>query len=139
MLELEFLTHRKDGGPESHVWGYWLIAIRRLFSIILLRFEDGSREAHHSHAFNCVSWVVRGRLLEQHFDGRVEVHSASIWPFVTRRDTYHKVSSVGRSLVLTFRGPWAPTWREYLETTKKHRVLTWGRNVVSESSESLSP
>lgn len=131
MKELEIFSHRKDGGPESHVWGYWLVAIRRLFSIILLRFEDGSREAYHSHAFNCVSWVVRGQLLEQHFDGRQEVHSASIVPFRTRRNTYyHKVSSVGRSWVLTFRGPWAPTWREYVEVTEQHRVLGWGRKVV---------
>jgi len=132
MKEIEAFTHRKDGGPESHVWGYWVIAIRRLFSIILLRFEDGSREAYHSHAFNCLSWVLKGYLIEEHIDGRIEVHPASFWPFVTRRSTYHKVSSVGRSWVLTFRGPWAKTWREYIEASKKHRVLTWGRRPILE-------
>ena len=45
----------KDGGPDSTVWMYG-IEVKWLFSILLLRFEDGSRDAYHSHAFDCVSW-----------------------------------------------------------------------------------
>ena len=48
----------KDGGPESTVWGFWLIEIKKLFSVALLCFENGSREAFHTHAFNSVSWVL---------------------------------------------------------------------------------
>ncbi len=138
MKQVEVLTHRKDGGPESRVWGYWLIAVRQLFSIILLRFEDGSREAYHSHAFNCVSWVLKGHLTEYVVDwydedtlgGQVVEHKASWKPFITKRTTFHKVSSKGTSWVLTFRGPWARTWKEYIVATKQERVLTWGRKEV---------
>ena len=50
----------KDGGPESKVDGYWLFRHKRLFTVALLRFSKGSREAYHSHAFNAVSWVLTG-------------------------------------------------------------------------------
>lgn len=107
----------KDGGPESHVWGYWLIEAKRLFSVALLRFEHGSREAYHTHAFNSVSWVLRGELHETELNaGRTQprVYRASWRPVLTRRRTFHRVESVGRTWVLTLRGPWAPTWYEWL-------------------------
>ena len=80
--------------------------------------------------------MLKGRLTEHHLDGRIEVHTASLLPFVTRRSTYHKVSSTGRSWVLTLRGPWARTWKEHVEG--KHLVLTWGRKIlfVFENKES---
>mgnify|MGYP001575993171 CR=1 FL=1 len=58
---MKLFYYGKDGGPESHVWGFWLIEAKSLFSIVLLRFENGTREAYHSHAFNSLSWVLRGR------------------------------------------------------------------------------
>lgn len=114
----------KDGGVESHVWGYWLIELKSLFSIALLRFEDGSRDAFHSHAFNSISWVLSGSLDEEFRDGKGHPLVPSIWPVFTYRDTYHKVTSHGRTWVLTFRGPWARTWKEStpdgIETTLTH-------------------
>jgi hypothetical protein len=118
----------KDGGPDSKVWGFWLIEIKRWFSIVLLRFESGSREAYHSHAFNAVSWLVHGMLLEKLYDGHEEAYTPSWLPIVTRRCTFHQVHSVGRSWVLSFRGPWARTWREY--GPDGDVVLTNGRKVV---------
>ena len=44
---------RKDGGLESTVTGYWLIDRKKFFSILLFKFEGKSREAFHTHAFNC--------------------------------------------------------------------------------------
>lgn len=120
----------KDGGPESRVWGLFLVEIKWLFSIVLLRFEDGTREAYHSHAFNAVSWVLSGRLVERHyFRHSVDVHTPSIWPIFTRRSTCHKVSSSGRTWVLSFRGPWSDTWEEIIDGEK--RTLAHGRKVVS--------
>jgi len=40
----------KDGGPESPVDGYFLIEIKSLFSIALLKFNNGGRENYHTHA-----------------------------------------------------------------------------------------
>lgn len=121
----------KDGGPESRVWGYWLIELKKWFSIVLLRFEDGGREAYHSHAFNCFSWVLSGHLTEMHKDGGVQCHRPSWRPFGTYRDTFHKVVSVGDTWVLSFRGPWAKTWKEFLPCDGKEVTLTHGRKEVS--------
>jgi hypothetical protein len=133
---VKFLSLAKDGGPDSRVWGYWLFEIKPLFSIVLLRFEDGAREVYHSHAFNSVSWVLKGELEEYHspetrpdvFD-RLDIHRPSIFPVLTFRDTLHKVKSIGRTWVISFRGPWANEWKEVNEETGEV-ILTNGRKVV---------
>jgi hypothetical protein len=135
----------KDGGAESTVWAYVACEFKRLFSVMLLRFDPGSRDAYHSHAFDCVSWVLKGQLVEVHYpepgfeiDGfpampRVDIHTPSLRPIVTRRETYHKVVSVGTTWVLTFRGPWSRTWKEARPTDTgayAEVVLTHGRKEI---------
>lgn len=126
---MKFCYVGKDGGPESTVWGFWLIEIKSLFSIALLCFENGSRDAYHSHAFNSVSWVLTGGLFEDTIQPyrRTKVYWPSLLPVITRRQEMHKVSSIGRSWVLTFRGPWRERWQEYLPLEKRLRTLTHGR------------
>lgn len=121
----------KDGGPESHVWGFWFIGIKKLFSVVLLRFENGSREAYHTHAFDAVSWVLKGELHEEHLLGNTVFHLPSWRPVVTTRDTFHRVSSVGRTWVLSFRGPWHDHWLEWIPETKETVLLTHGRIEVA--------
>lgn len=125
------LTVTKDGGELSHVWAYWLFAWKALCSIGLLRFEDGTREAFHSHAFDCVSWVLSGELEERHLLGAIETHRPSWRPIITRRETFHQVHSNGRTWVLTLRGPWVNTWREWLPAESRAVLLTHGRREVS--------
>lgn len=117
----------KDGGQESTVQG-WFIEAKRVATAVLLRFDNGTREAYHSHAFNCISWVLKGALEEEHLNGGTEVHRPSLKPVITRRDTFHKVRSLGTTWVLSFRGPWADTWKEYVDG--KIVTLTNGRKVV---------
>ena len=118
----------KDGGRYSNVWGYWLIEIKSLFSVAFLRFEHGTREAYHSHAFNCISWVLKGKLEEIHKDGRVKWHTPSLRPIITKRDTFHKVFSHGRTFVFTLRGPWHNLWKENING--QEITLTHGRKIV---------
>lgn len=128
---MKFLTKRKDGGPESTVTGYWLVEIKSLFSVCLLRFDGDSREAFHTHAFNCFSWVLSGSLVEHFIGGEIRHHPASLRPFITLRTDFHKVSSPGRSSwILSFRGPWVKNWREYHPTTDEFITLTDGRVVL---------
>lgn len=119
--QARFLSVVKDGGPESTVWAHVLFEIKPLASVMLLRFEHGSRDAYHSHAFNCVSWVLSGGgLLEETVEIDTDRHTVSTqwhpmswWlPIITRRTTTHRVYSRGRTWVLTFRGPWAKRWTE---------------------------
>lgn len=125
---MKFFFYGKDGGYESTVWGYWLMEIKKLASIVLLRFENGSREAYHNHAFNCISWVLKGKLVENHLDGKIEVHTAGLKPVITKRDTFHKVVSEGQTWVISFRGPWSKTWNEVVNG--QEMTLTEGRVKV---------
>lgn len=129
----------KDGGSESNVTGYWLIESKRFFSIVLLRFDEGTREAFHNHAFNAWSWVFKGRLYESiklanydmAFDG--DYIYPSLIPFKTSRECMHQVHGVAKTTwALSFRGPWAKTWKEYLPKENREVVLTNGRKIVEE-------
>ena len=128
---MKLLRKMKDGGGESSVTGYWLFEFKRLASVVLLRFRGASRDAYHTHAFHCVSWVVRGALTEEMRDGRTYQLTPSLLPFLTTRKDFHKVSSdAGDSWVLSIRGPWAKRWMEHLPTEGRDRYLTSGRVEV---------
>lgn len=126
------LFHKsKDGGPDSNVTGYWLIESKSLFSIVLLRFDKGSREAFHNHAFNAVSWVLSGHLLEELTDGITTWLFPSYKPVYTSRERMHKVHGMeDKTWVLSFRGPWATTWKEYLPVEDREITLSNGRIEV---------
>jgi len=145
---VKFLELSKDGGPESSVWAYWLFEIKSVASVALLRFDGASRDAYHSHAFDCVSWVLRGELREHRllvnrravtlgtphpFYGSISAeYTPSLAPVITRRDHLHRVDSVrkdGPTWVLTLRGPWADTWREWTRA-RGYETLTHGRKTV---------
>ncbi len=127
---MRFFSRSKDGGPSSTVTGYWMIELKSLFSIAILRFDDGSRDEFHSHAFGSANWVLKGDLVEQHLNGPREHHVPSIRPVITRRSTFHRVVSKGTTWVLAFRGPWAKTWKEYDPQTLQYSKLGHGRRVV---------
>lgn len=126
----------KDGGSESTVWGFWLCEFKSLFSVVLLCFENGTREAYHNHAFNSISWVLKGKLTEYllgHWEGeeykkqRFKTYLSSFRPIITRRSTFHQVRSDGRTWVLSFRGPWVKTWKEWLPHENRFVTLSTGR------------
>lgn len=122
----------KDGGPESNVTGYWLVEAKDGISIVLLCFEKGSREAFHSHAFNALSWVLWGWIREYVFP-YIEVNDMrpSFKPVYTARERFHKVYGMAdKTWVLSFRGPWVQTWKEFLPKLKQYVTLSHGRKVV---------
>jgi hypothetical protein len=95
---MKILSKSKDGGDESTVWAYTLIEIKPLFSIILLKFVGDSREAYHNHAFNSISWLIKGKLIEKFIDNSQDIeYNPSIVPIKTKKETFHKVSSEGIS------------------------------------------
>ncbi len=128
---MKLFRKAKDGGPESTVTGYWLIEWKRLFSIVLLKFDDGSRDKYHSHAFGSLNWIVNDGQVDEHdLDGTMVRHRRSIWPVVTPRSKFHRVVSRGTTWVLSIRGPWSKTWDEFDPKTKETVTLTHGRQVV---------
>lgn len=126
----------KDGGPDSHVYMYG-IECKAVCSALVLRFEDGSRDAFHSHAFNAISWVLRGELQEELLPnehtlrkwgcGWKSLYRASLTAIFTARECCHMVTSFGRTWVLSLRGPWAPTWVDIDGATGAATTLTHGR------------
>lgn len=128
---MKLFSLSKDGGTESNVTGFFFVEIKKLFSVVLLHFANGTRDAYHSHAFNAVTWVLKGEFQEHMLDGTVNIFRPSFRPKITPRSTFHKVKSVGSTWALSFRGPWVSTWREYLPSVKKFVTLTHGRKVVA--------
>ena len=129
---MKILSYGKDGGDKSNVWGFWLVEIKPLFSIVFLCFEEGSREAFHSHAFNAITWFIKGEVDEHHKDGKVVNWKPSILPKYTPRSCFHKVFSKKRTFAISIRGPWVDTWKEYLPKLKKTVTFTHGRKIIKE-------
>jgi quercetin dioxygenase-like cupin family protein len=128
---MRFFSKSHDGGKDSGVTGYFLVEIKPLFSVVLLRFSKGTRDAYHSHAFNALTVWLKGRIREhQLLTEKAPVdYKAGNWKY-TRRDNVHKVEALETSWALTFRGPWHNEWYEY----KNGKVvkMTHGRVILSE-------
>ncbi|MGZ8887926.1 MAG: hypothetical protein ACXW1D_00040 [Halobacteriota archaeon] len=130
---MRFLFKAKDGGPESKVTGYWLFESKRFGSVALLKFDYGSREAYHTHAFNALSWVLYGGITEHLRYGVWAYMPPRLKPYYTPKERYHKVAGVANTTwALTFRGPWDKTWKEFIPAEDKEITLTNGRKVVND-------
>lgn len=130
---MRFLESTPDGGPESPVRAFFLFEIKGLCSIALLKFNPGSRDNFHSHAFNAWTWFLRGSMYEERLRyGRVERRNyrRSFIPKVTTRDNLHKVVARTTSWCFTLRGPWSKTWTELTPDQKVLITLTSGRRTV---------
>lgn len=133
-MVMKLLSKAKDGGPESPVDGYFLIEIKSLFSIALLKFNKGRREAYHTHAFDALTWFLKGDLIEERDDARHLQYKKSLWPKFTSKNNNHRVRAVKDSWCLTVRGPWSKTWTE---TNKNEKTLTtfgWGRKIIKKEN-----
>lgn len=129
---MRFFEWAKDGGPESTVDGFYIIELKDFFSILLLKFNDGSRDNFHDHAFSAVSWLLKGKLSEELKNENCAVSlEPSLKPIFTHRDRMHKVRSIGTSWALSFRGPWRAVWHEYDPKNKEHITLIDGRKRIA--------
>lgn len=129
---MRLLFKSKDGGKDSNVTGYWLFESKSFGSVVLLRFDKGSREAFHTHAFNAISWIISGYILEVTQDGLEYVHiTPTLKPLYTARDRFHRVFGVSeKTWVFSIRGPWSKTWKEYLPDEGRYVTLSNGRVEV---------
>lgn len=140
--EIKLFEKCKDGGPVSTVDGYFLIEVKNLFSIVLLRFGKGSRSKYHTHAFNALTWFIKGDMCEEKVllqsvtDYRLQSkkYRASVLPKLTKRNNLHKVWANKVSWALSLRGPWTDRWLEFDREALEYTVLTHGRKVISVQS-----
>lgn len=132
---MKLFSKSPDGGKDSGVSAYFLIEWKRFFSVALLHFNPGTREAFHSHAFNAKTLWLKGRVEEERV---IVVRNQLILRTTTRfkagdwkttlRNNMHRVNALTHTWALSFRGPWAETWQEW----KGGRVITMthGRRIV---------
>lgn len=125
---MKLFAKASDGGATSGVTGYFLIEAKPVGSIVLLHFNEGSREAYHSHAFNAVTFWLRGQVKEHHLSGETKLFSAGQVKY-TSRSTFHKVEGIRSAWAISFRGPWVDQWWE--RRGGRFVTLTHGRKVVS--------
>lgn len=126
---MKLLKKSHDGGADSGVTGYWLIEWKSVFSIVLLRFSKGSREAFHTHAFNAWTLWLKGKVTEELYpSGRKYIWQPFQWKY-TPRNRFHKIVADEVSWCISFRGPWTSEWSEY----KHNRLysLTHGRKEIT--------
>ena len=126
---MRFLSKSHDGGRDSGVTGYFLIEAKPLFSIVLLRFSKGTRDAYHNHAFNALTIWLKGRVIEHLIDGSSRGWRGGNVKY-TPRDCFHKVEALTVTWALSFRGPWSDRWNE--SRSEKLVTLTHGRTVIDE-------
>lgn len=127
---MRFFYIGKDGGKNSNVTGCWLFELKSLFSIAILRFDKGSREAYHSHAFHAISWILKGNLTEYRLNSKINILKPTFLPIFTSKQNIHKVYANEVTYALTFRGPWNKYWTEYNPNTKEWTKLTHGRKII---------
>ena len=120
----------KDGGPKSPVDAYFLCEFKGLFSVALLKFNKGKREQYHTHAFNALTWFIKGGLVEQKFEGGLYNYERSLLPKFTPRENNHRLINYKDSWCITLRGPWKKHWTETDESCKVHTTFTHSRQIV---------
>jgi len=117
-----------DGGEKSGVIGYMLIEWKPVFSIGILKFNKGSREAFHTHAFNAITWWLKGSVTEEYKDNNISKDwNPSLKPKYTSRSCYHKVVAHKTTWALTLRGPWIDVWKEFRIKEGREVKLTHNR------------
>lgn len=134
VLGVKILEKCKDGGPDSPVDAYVLFECKKLCSVMLLKFNKGCRDNFHSHAFNALTWFIKGSLVEERLlDGRVVKYKyeRSLLPKVTMKDNLHRVVSHKVGWCFTVRGKWQDTWTEFNSKESTTTELTNGRVVLS--------
>jgi hypothetical protein len=135
---MKWFKKSPDGGTNSGVTAYFLIEWKSLFSVAILRFnKDSDRENFHSHAFNAITWWLKGHVVEEDIDGGTLTFKPSIWPKITKREKVHKVHPVETTWAITFRGPWNPHWIE-VSPTGEHITLGYGRKIIHDSQSNTT-
>ncbi len=130
-MKIKLFKKSHDGGPNSGVTGYWLIEWKLGFSIVILRFSKGSREAFHTHAFNALTWWAKGSVEEHFADGSTpKTWKPSLKPKFTPKSCYHKIIGKEVSWAFCIRGPWEKTWKE--KRKNGEFFLTFGCRIVEE-------
>lgn len=102
-----------------------------MFSLAVLKFNKGSRENFHTHAFHSLTWFISGDMEELDICGDSYKYKRNLLPKITKRTKNHKVIANKTSWCITIRGRWVDTWTEYNSSKQKTIILTHGRKEIN--------
>ena len=126
---MKIIKSAPDGGKGSGVTAYFLLEWKKGFSIALLKFNEGSREAFHSHAFNAFTWWIKGEAVETLYPSKQNLTwFPSFKPKFTPKGNTHKITAKKTTWAFTIRGPWDDKWIEVKGDEKI--TLTHGRKIL---------
>lgn len=126
---MRIFEKRKDGGEDSPVDAYFLIEWKSFISIALLKFNKGGRENYHTHAFNALTWFIKGDIVEEDVDGTKYKYRKSIIPKITLKSKNHRVFAKTDSWCFTIRGAWVNKWTEYNKKADITMIYKTGRTL----------
>lgn len=127
---MRLFSKASDGGTNSGVTGFFLIEWKPVFSIVILRFAKGTREAYHSHAFNAVTLWLWGSVREHHLGDPDDYKIFGTGDLkLTPRNAFHKIDAIETTWALSIRGPWADYWQE--DRNGQRVTLTHGRKELN--------
>ena len=125
------LRKRPDGGKASGV-SSWGIEIKWLFSIVLLKFEPNERVNYHSHAFNALTFWLKGDVSESRREDEwltyIRRFKAGNIKYTSRKNV-HKIYCNKPAWAISFRGPWKKEWTEVTPDGEVIK-LTHGRKII---------
>lgn len=117
---------------EGHLDKYTLFENKSLFSVYFHVFNTVEQDRFHTHAFDAVSFVLRGSYEEEQKlpSGIVIKKKVGVGVRYIPKDYNHRLlRSEPDTMSLLFAGPWVRYWTE--ENRSFTRTLTWGRREVS--------
>lgn len=124
-----FFLKKSDGGKDSGVNSYLFFEWKPVCSFGFLKFNKGTRDSFHSHAFTGITWWLKGKVEEETWQGETKTFIPSFKPKITKRDKIHRVKGVETTWAITFRNNWQDQWFE-IDKDGNKIILTHGRKVV---------
>lgn len=101
---------------EQLVSEHTLLEWKPLFSIKLFNFHrtDGSQDRFHTHAFNAISFLLKGNYIEEVIeDGRVvRLNRNRSRVLFIPADQYHRITRSAGCRTLLITGPWGAEFKE---------------------------
>lgn len=130
-LTLFWKNHFNFGGRP--IDQYVIFECKYLFSIIIFNFieSDKVQDRFHTHAFNSVSFKLKGYYEEHILDENGEtliVPRHNVVKFF-ERDIYHAIGKSNDCWTLLLAGPWKQTWKEFFPNLRKIETLSWSRKT----------
>jgi len=124
-----FFLKKSDGGKDSGVYSILFFEWKPVCSFGFLRFSKGTRRNFHSHAFNAITFWLKGKVEEETWQGETKTFIPSFRPKITKRDKIHRVKGIETTWAWTMRGAWSDQWSE-IDKDGNKIILTHGRKVL---------